>query len=117
MSKYVLKKLINGVGYYTSIELDVKRKNNSKLEVRFLDREMMQKWKPTVESACWYVFEHYRSTDFPGLVVSITYLQTRDVDSSVMTVYFSVVKALLLELKEVRLTTELDERGMFLLPK
>jgi hypothetical protein len=90
---FKLKKYINDIGFYSSIELIVNTDIDS-LKVEFNEVVDDPEWHPSVMFGILYFYEHYSKRGNKGLFVSVRNLHTMTGDSSHIVVFYVTVKCL-----------------------
>lgn len=116
-NNWKVKKYINEVGYYASIDLEVEYEDLNGLKINFCEEFVDDVWRSAVEFGIRYVKEHSISKS-SGLSVNVKKLHTMTGDSSQAVVFYTTVKCLceLLEYKDELIILD-EERGSFILLK
>jgi len=80
---------VNGTGLYAKVDISIE-KNNSNSYLLEIDEWVDKDWHTSIQFAVEYFFRHYKK----GIKIKINELHTMIVDSSNMTVVYTIVKCL-----------------------
>lgn len=92
-ASFQIKKYINNVGFYCSIELDI-IKTSSNLEIEFDGAIDDSTWNSSIEFGIKFFYEHYSYANAPGLSVTVKNIHTMTGDTSNSIVAYATIKCL-----------------------
>lgn len=100
-------------GLYAEVRQEVEGTVNRYIEIYF---SMFTKRKNAITFVSDYFFDHYSRTEDRGLKITIPYLNSMDVDTNNMVVFFVVVNALC-QAFGVNCDLLISESASFVVPK
>ena len=108
------KKLINETGFYGRIQLEVNKRTERGVSVKYAGDSQ---WQNAIEFAVAYFYERYQKAEKGGLDVVIKELNTQIVDTSNMVIFFVTVNALYRALSMGATDVYINGEGSFVVPK
>ena len=109
------KKFINNKGYFAKVSIQLMQTKSQQLEIIC---EKNTKWFPAIVFAANYFYEEYSKRNKEGLLLKIINLETMIVDTSLIVVFYVVVRAMAMALDFNQLDDmNFDQKGNLIVPK
>ena len=109
------KKLINNKGYFAKVSIELIQTKSQQLEIVC---ENNSRWLPAIVFAANYFYEKYSKRNKEGLLLKIINLETMIIDTSLIVVFYVVVKAMAMALDFNQFDDmNFDQKGNLTVPK
>jgi nucleosome binding factor SPN SPT16 subunit len=117
MNTFKFYRLINNVGYYGKISLEVTQTDTKRLNMEY-DSYVEEEWRNIIESGAKYFFEHYSKDFNKGLNILVKDLHSMIVDTSSIVIFYITTKCLVEILEYPKGLVEFnEENGTFIFKK